>query len=797
MKRPLVFTAGMLIAVILLLACFDLPLSAAEAKAVPLSDEETREGELCGTLERISYTASGSVSLEIGDSSFSEGSGALSFSAGQVLAYASEEPDAPLGSLVCVRGKISLFPEPDNPGEFDQRAYARARNLSLRMTASQVRVSEEKNARPVREAARRFRSWLRSGLDRIFDEEDAAVLSALLLGDRSRLSDEVTDLYEAAGVRHVLTVSGLHVTLAAGAFTLAFGWGLSFLPWQRLPGLWGRRGYLIGRSLAAGLAVCFYTETAGCGLPLRRAAVMVLLLLLAQAAGQSYDLPSALSFALILAVLPCPYVLFEASFQMSFACVLVIGCVFPPVVRLLCAQTPVLKALLAPALLQLFIIPLQLWHYCVFHPLGAFANLLVVPLMTWILLFSFAAAALAHLFLPAAALAAGPAHVALRIIMILCGLIRKLPFSTVVTGRPRLWQLPLYAALAALTLFLLIRRRQAAAKSALSLIQTAGVGTVRRLIRESRRLVLLLIVLQWALAALFLLRLPDRRLSITSLCVGQGDCHVIRAGAKAFLIDGGSAYVSPARSKIIPYLKYEGIRRLYFVMASHADEDHINGLAELIEADGIRVDELILSGRDRGGEKTAGLEEAARSCGTAVRSVFEGDILTVGELTFRILSPPIGESEEENDSSLVLLLSRKNFRGLFAGDIGAETENAILKRYPGLIEDLDYLKVAHHGSKNSSSEAFASKTSPTFAVISCGRNNRYGHPHTETLERFAAVNSTVLRTDRCGAVRITADDGGKITAQIYKRKETYENIQDSIHTAAGGAGFLRCLRQEE
>lgn len=793
MKRPFVFAAGMLIAVILLLSCFDLPLTAAAAEGALLSDDETREGGLCGTLERVSFGSGGSVRLQLGGAVFSDGP---AVSAGRVLVYADEEPAAPLGSRIAVRGKISLFPEPDNPGEFDQRANARAQNISLRVTAEDVTVLEENDAYPFREAARRFCAWLKSGLERVFDEEDAGVLAALLLGDRSRLPDEVEDLYEAAGVRHVLTVSGLHVSLAAGAFSFVFGWLASFLPWQRLPGLWGRRGYLICKGLTAGLAVCFYTETAGCGLPLRRAAVMFLLLLFAQAAGQSYDLLSALSFALILAVFPCPYILFEASFQMSFACVLVIGCVFPTVSRLLCARTPALKALLAPALLQLFILPLQLWHYYVFHPLGAFANLLAVPLMTWILLFGAAAAVLAHLFLPAAAFAAGPAHAALRFIRLLCGLIRKLPFSTVVAGRPRLWQLPLYAALAALTLFLLIRRRQAAAKNALSLIQTAGTGPVRRLIRESRRLVLLLIVLQWALAAVFLLRLPDKALSITSLYVGQGDCHVLRAGGRAFLIDGGSAYASPARSKILPYLKYEGIRRLCFVMASHADEDHVNGLAEVIGADGIRVDELILSGPDRGGEKTAGLEEAALSRGASVRSVFEGEILTVEDLTFRILSPSLGISADENDRSLVVLVSRKDFRALFAGDIGAETELAVLRRYGSLIGDLDYLKTAHHGSRNSSTQAFAAGTSPSFAVISCGRNNRYGHPHAETLARFAAAGSTVLRTDLCGAVRITADDAGRITAQIYKRKENHENIQESIHTAAGGAAFRHRLRKE-
>ena len=792
MKRPLVFAAVLCIIMILLFAAFGIPLSRAVREGTPLADEETRAGTLTGILGRVSYSSSGSARLEIEAAVFSETApertaagmtaehgGSTVWRAGKVLAYAEEEPAVPLGSRLIICGTISLFPSPDDPGEFDQRAYYEAQDILLRITAEEIRTEGRAKRYPVREAARKARAWLGSGLNAVFEEEDAGILRALLLGDRSCLSEDLSDLYEAAGIRHVLTVSGLHVSLAAGVFSLLFGWALSFFPWQRLPGDLGKRGYLICRGITAGLAVCFYTELAGCGLPLRRAALMYLLLLLAQAAGQSYDLLSSLAAALLAAVLPCPYVLFQASFQLSFACVLVIGCIFPPLSRFLYAETPLLKAFLLPAVLQMLTLPLQLRHYFVYHPFAFLANLLILPLVMWIVLFSFGAAVLGQLFRPAGILAAGPAHFALAVVERTAGLIRRIPFSTVITGQPGLLRILLYAALAGVSLLLLIRYRKRQAEHALTALMNAGISPVKRLLRESRRCVLAAVFMAWLLSAVFLIRFPDRSLSITSLYVGQGDCHVIRCGKDAYMVDGGSSFTSPARTKILPYLKHEGIRRLAFIMVSHGDEDHMNGLAEVIEADGIRVEELVVSAWDRGGEKTAELEQAALARGISVRSVTEGGILTKGETSFRILSPGLAMPEEENDHSLVLLVSHGGFRGLFTGDIGEETERRLIARYGELLAGMDYLKAAHHGSRNSSGETFLQQASPALTVISCGRGNRYGHPHQETLERLAAAGSEVFRTDRNGAVRITVKTGNTIIAEVFHGDKN-ETIQENF-----------------
>ena len=202
MKRPAVFAALLLLSLILVLSAFGVPLTKTVCEGTPLAEQETRRGTLRGRLSRADPSAGGwrfileeAVFTEAAEESAEEGPSesrneiSLSWQAGKVLVYADSEPDAPLGSILSVRGRLSLFPAPDNPGEFDRKAYYMAENILLRLSADEVRIETRQNRYPIREAARRTRAWLGRGLSAAFSEEDAGVMKALILGDRSVLSD--------------------------------------------------------------------------------------------------------------------------------------------------------------------------------------------------------------------------------------------------------------------------------------------------------------------------------------------------------------------------------------------------------------------------------------------------------------------------------------------------------------------------------------------------------------------------------------------------------------------------------
>ena len=318
-------------------------------------------------------------------------------------------------------------------------------------------------------------------------------------------------------------------------------------------------------------------------------------------------------------------------------------------------------------------------------------------------------------------------------------------------------------------------------------------------------------------------------LQVTFLDVGQGDCIFLQTeNGDSYLTDGGSSSVSKVgKYRMIPFLKYQGASQIKAVFVSHADSDHCNGIAELLEQaelEGIRVENLVLTDladecRSEGYEE---LVELAGQNGITVQFLHEGQQLQDGELLFQCLHPSKGyRAEDLNETSMVLLVTYREFSMLLTGDVQGAGEEHLTQelqdwREPGVtqmqnvirisgeeesmeeesieeesIEDerieeqieekrsqnkmganhaeteLTVLKVAHHGSKNSTSEEFLKAANPKLAIISCGEGNRYGHPHEETLERLEKSDVPWFCTKDYGAITVTVDGKSHVEVRGY------------------------------
>lgn len=323
------------------------------------------------------------------------------------------------------------------------------------------------------------------------------------------------------------------------------------------------------------------------------------------------------------------------------------------------------------------------------------------------------------------------------------------------------------------------------------------------------------------------LRFPPS-LQITMLDVGQGDGIVIRHKDFNILIDGGStSKQAVGEYQILPYLKHEGIGVLDAVFISHEDKDHISGVLELLddmERGGVQVRALFLpevgrkvdemaekvlakpvvrlegdekvgiecdggvegAGGDEGTGRSEGVVgenpwklsddnykmvvERAASCGVPVMTLCAGERFSMGELQFTCLGPFASGSAVQgtnaNARSMILHMSYGSFSALFTGDVeeeGLEELKAVL-RGDGVTGNIDLLKVPHHGSRYTTDEEFLTLTRPEIALISCGRNNSYGHPHTETLRRLSDAGITTLITARDGAITVRVSRGGRRAA---------------------------------
>ncbi|MCR5831458.1 MAG: MBL fold metallo-hydrolase [Lachnospiraceae bacterium] len=265
---------------------------------------------------------------------------------------------------------------------------------------------------------------------------------------------------------------------------------------------------------------------------------------------------------------------------------------------------------------------------------------------------------------------------------------------------------------------------------------------------------------------------PCKDLEIRNVDVGQGDCALITGDdIPAVLIDGGSSDIKEvADNRIIPVLRSNRVPVIDWCFLTHMDSDHVNGVIGLLENDtsGIYIERLVVSAASLSdaadGENVSRLLAAAKKRGTDVITMSAGDVLRLNGARIICLSPAkesilrrtSGSSNtDENDNSLVLRLEYKGFSALFTGDIGEEVEKTIADS----IGDCDYLKVAHHGSRNSTSGDFLKRADPELSVISAGVNNSYGHPHKETVERLKGTGTRIYITADDGEVIMTVDEG--------------------------------------
>lgn len=663
---------------------------------------------------------------------------------------------ARIGTTITLYGKCSLPDPATNPGQFDARNYSRARNIFLKM--SQVTLKKAGHGRGSLYlnflADLRFR--LKQAALAVFGEKNCVLIDAIVLGDRSGLDARTRTLFQDGGILHILAVSSLHVTLL----------GLSLYKLLRKM----RKGFLFSSFWAAGLVISFCLMT-GNSYSAVRATVTFLFWLGAQIFGRTCDRLTALSAAALVILVRQPFALTDTGFILSFSCILSIELIGPVFTKIWSPKKEVLVSLTGSAALEAGILPLSLWFFYQTAPYGILLNLIVLPSMSLFMVFGFLGCLagllvpLGSFFLIPAKAVAGPCAYLLQLFRLLCSLTEKLSGGLLITGKPPLYKMILYYSL--LVFFCLF-------------ISHMSQG---QLLKKRRKVRLLSSLFLVSLTLLMILH-GKPSFSYTCLDVGQGSCNLVQKDGFVMLFDAGSSSVSDIyRYRIESTLKYFGISKIDLVFLSHGDSDHICAIPDMLDgyhpsltggnAGGISISRILVPDLNGNEEEYSGLEEViekAQASGIPVSAVSEGDIWKIGRnsdheeeiMTLRVLSPsPDRMTGETNQDCIVLLLRIGKVQILFTGDLEKEGEEMFTEAYTGSPlfsspEDTEnILVVGHHGSRNASSDAFLSLTRPDLAVISCGKNNRYGHPSRQVLGRLRKRHIPYIRTDRTGAFTMT------------------------------------------
>lgn len=693
-----------------------------------------------------------------------------------LLLYMEEGETISVGSRIQVQGVIGSFSCASNPGQFDARQYYRAKKIDYPVFVSGkvLVLRESRNYAGI--WLTKLRLALLQSLEQICRERDLGVFQAAFLGEKSAMDAEIKSLYQANGIAHILAISGLHISF------------LGNMLYQALRKITGSYKW----SMAGGMIIlASYGWMTGSAVSAVRAVVMFFCIMGAQTAGRSYDMLSAAGLSAVFVLVQYPLQLYEAGFLLTYGAILGIGGLMPCLEKILTPKSKIAKALLCSFSVQAVTLPVMLWFYYTYPVYSLVLNLFVIPFAGY-LLFSALAGSIAGIWWTKGGIFfLGSGHYVLEYYEGLCRLVQKFPFARDVVGRPAVWQIFLYYGILLTALFLgnYFFAGEAQGQNIVQLSHK-GKNQNREKDQNGKRAALGKAAKTAVSAVIFLVLygmlhpFPDGMLHITMLDVDQGDCTCIQMPDGAcILIDGGSTGArQPGIYRILPYLLSEGIGRLEQIVVTHPDEDHMNGICELLEEGTIQVGSLYLPDMGEKMEKFSALLALADSRKIPVVYAKKGDqwgwkngrlwkkeyFPTEKNDTIPVLEclhPEEGyQGSDTNSYSIVLQLEYGLFSALFMGDAGTEQEEGL-----GTLRTVTLLKAGHHGSRYSSGVSFLEKTAPAAAVISCGAKNSYGHPHQETIDRLTEAGSRIFVTKDQGAVFVKTD-GARFWVDTYMGK---------------------------
>ena len=684
--------------------------------------------EICGEVERYENTEfSQSVYLKKTYLIYRS----KKFPINNVRVFLKKEEELKPGMQIFVKGILKEVEGPTNPGGFDSRQYYACRHIYYFMKKA-VLLKKTSTYSGYHQAMLMVKEKCRQILENTAGK-DAPVFEAIVLGEKTGLDPEIRMRYQLAGIVHILAISGLHISI--------LGMGLYKLMKRVGFGIWPAGIFSLAVMLQYGMMT-------GGSVSTLRAVTMFLIAMGARITGRIYDMPSAVSVTAMMILAESPAYLLDSGFLLSFGCVLGICVASERICALAGAKRKGTKVFCESVALWLVTLPVMLKFFGEASLAGLVLNLAVLPSVGVVLAGGVAAMILGFVSIPAGRVVIFPARVLLFLYERLCELAGRSRWCTWIGGEPKIWQITVYYAILIAVLFIGQYIKES---------DQTKISRKQHILRISGIVLLILSILTLGNQS-FRYPFKTQTLQITCLDVGQGDGILIRTpDNKHYLIDGGSSSQSDlGRYCLLPALKSMGISCLDGIFISHTDKDHLSGVQELLEymekgLTTIRAAYLVLPGWTEPPEAWTDLASAAQKAGIKTVTGNAGNIIRSGAAAFEILWPEsTARGKDVNEEAMVMELTYGDFRMLFTGDIGADTEKKLLS--VGCFNDIDCLKVGHHGSRYSSSEEFLKKVKPELSIISCSSTNTYGHPSPETIKRLKDCGSQIEYTMKNGAI---------------------------------------------
>jgi competence protein ComEC len=630
------------------------------------------------------------------------------------------------GDILKIKGKLEKPIGRKKFGEFDYELY-----LARERIFTYLNIWAEKDIQKIGEEKSNYfilfslsvRNKIKKIIEQTLQEPYNYLLLGMLLGEKNLISPEIKEIFTEAGIMHILAVSGLNVGIIAAALFI-------FLNFLKLP-----------KKLKLTILILFliiYASITGYQPSILRATIMFLLLIGGKLINRNRNLFLSLFLAAFLILLLNPLVLYDAGFLLSFTVTFFLIYLSPILQEQFSKVLVWIKDPLSISIASwIGIFPLSAYFFNKVSIISIVVNIFIVPLTGIATILGFITFFIGLVSIPLAYIIANINFFVLKMIILISKYFSLLPFSFIYTAQPSIFVIFLYY----IMIFLAIEIYY------------------KKIFRPKMKIKATILILSTVLVVIIVqVFSPLDNLKVNFINVGEGDCILIEAPKKYnILIDGGGTPLSTfdvGGKVVIPYLRRIGINKINLLILTHPHLDHLEGLLAVLRE--FKVDMVLDSGLICAVSEYREFISIIKEKNIPYHQAKVGDNFVFSKNLEMLLLNPIYISNLYNESdfnnaSIVVKLFYKNTDFLFTGDIENTTEKNLLM-WQNILKS-DVLKIAHHGSSNSSSLEFLEKVNPLIAVIPVGKNN-FGHPSEKIIERLKDKNIPVYRTDQNGTVII-------------------------------------------
>ncbi len=663
------------------------------------------------------------------------------------------------GDVIEFYGTYNKSNEQRNYGGFDYSLYLKTQKIYGTFECSEINVISKNKGSLIKNSIISFKEYIKSNLRANLSEDEANLCIGLIIGDRTNLDENIEEDFKTSNLTHMLAVSGSHFVYIVLALTY-------------INKLFKRKK--LGQIFIL-IIILFFMNLAGNTGSVVRSGIMALLSILASMFYRKADLWTNMAIAILIQIVINPYIIFDIGVQLSYGGVIGIVLFNESINNIIEYITSKINTKLnrykignkeesinnkrlyikdnqknsnqiiinlikyikesvsVTISANIIIIPIMMLNFNTISLSFVISNLLAGAILGIIIIYAFILVFLSIILKSFISPLFILLNSLLKILIFIAHICSMLPFSKIYVVTPNLFLIIIFYIL----IYLLSRKKY------------------------SKKILIIVILLVIIFNFIFPIFTSKRsNLEINFIDVGQGDSTLIRVNNKSILIDGGgSSYgetFDVGEMTLFPYLLDRGINELDYVIISHFDSDHCQGLNFIME--NMKVENAIISNLGQESDEYDTFINLAKKQRTNLILVKLGDVIKIGNATINILFPEnnLITDNKKNNNAIVFKFIWKDFSMLFTGDIEEKAESRILNIYSNNLSTLQatILKVAHHGSKTSTTKKFIEAVKPKIALIGVGEDNNFGHPNNGVIERLIGIGCKIYRTDKNGEITI-------------------------------------------